>query len=69
MDNTKNKDRRKECQHQAFLKLKLLGYMAFLSLESQCILKKQYEQISLQVADCINLLVAWRKSDADRFGK
>jgi len=69
MDSTKNKERRKECQHQAFLKLKLLGYMAFLSLESQCILKKQYEQISLQVADCINLLVAWRKSDADRFGK
>lgn len=69
MDNTKNKDRRKECQHQAFLKLKLLGYMSFLSLESECILRKQYEQISLQVADCINLLVAWRKSDADRFGK
>ena len=69
MDNTKNKERRKECQHIAYLKLKLLGYMAFLSLESQCILKKQYEQISLQVADCINLLVAWRKSDADRVGK
>lgn len=67
MDNAKNKERRKECQHQAFLKLKLLGYMAFLSLESGCILKKQYEQISLQVADCINLLVAWRKSDADRY--
>lgn len=68
LDNVKNKERRKECQHQAFLKLKMLGYMAFLSLESQCILQKQYEQISLQVADCINLLVAWRKSDADRFG-
>ncbi len=68
MNNAKNIDRRKECQHTAYLKLKLLGYMAFLSLESQCILKKQYEQISLQVADCINLLVAWRKSDADRLG-
>lgn len=69
IDNAKNKERRRECQHQAFLKLKLLGYMSFLSLESGCILKKQYEQISLQVADCINLLVAWRKSDANRFGK
>lgn len=68
-DNTKNKERRKECQQQAFLKLKLLGYMSSLSLEIGCILKKQYEQISLQVADCINLLVAWRKSDANRFGK
>lgn len=68
MNNVKNIEKRKECQHSAFLKLKLLAYMAFLSLESQCILKKQYEQISLQVADCINLLVAWRKSDADRIG-
>jgi len=68
MDSTKNKERRKECQHNAFLKLKLLGYMSFLALESICILKKQYEQISLQLSDCINLLVAWRKSDADRFG-
>lgn len=69
IDSTQNRERRKECQHQAFLKLKLLGYISFLSLESNCILKKQYEQISLQLADCINLLVAWRKSDADRFGK
>ena len=69
MDSTKNKDKRKECQHTAYLKLKLLSYMAFLALENECILRKQYEQISLQVSDCINLLVAWRKSDADRLGK
>ena len=69
MDSVRNKEKRKDCQHNAYLKLKLLGYMAFLSLESECILKKQYEQISLQVSDCINLLVAWRKSDADRSGK
>ena len=69
MDSTKNKEKRKDCQHTAYLKLKLLGYMAFLSLENNCILRKQYEQISLQVSDCINLLVAWRKSDADRLGK
>lgn len=66
MDSTKNRDKRKSCQHNAFLKLKLLSYMSFLSLESGCILKKQYEQISLQISDCINLLVAWRKSDATR---
>ena len=66
MDSTKNKEKRKDCQHNAFLKLKLMGYMSFLALESNCILKNQYEQISLQVANCINLLVAWRKSDADR---
>ncbi len=66
MDSSKNKERRKTCQHVAFLKLKLLGYIAFLSLENNCILKKQYQQISLQTSDCINLLVAWRKSDAMR---
>lgn len=65
MDNIKNKERR-ECQRMAFLKLKLLGYISFLALENQCILKKQYQQISLQLSDCINLLVAWRKSDAER---
>lgn len=66
MDNIKNKERRRECQRMAFLKLKLLGYISFLALENQCILKKQYQQISLQLSDCINLLVAWRKSDAER---
>lgn len=69
MDSPKNKERRKECQHNAYLKLKLLGYVSFLSMENLCILKKQYEQISYQVADCINLLVAWRKSDAERSAK
>lgn len=66
MDSAKNKERRRECQRIAFLKLKLLGYISFLALENQCILKKQYQQISLQLSDCISLLVAWRKSDAER---
>ena len=66
MDNNKNKEKRKECQHNAFIKLKMLGYVSFLALENECILKKQYQQISLQLSDCINLLVAWRKSDAER---
>lgn len=66
MDSVKNKEKRRECQRIAFLKLKLLGYVSFLALENECILRKQYQQISLQISDCINLLVAWRKSDADR---
>lgn len=68
MDNSKNKEKRKNCQHEAYLKLKLLGYIAFLALENKCIIKKQYQQISLQTADCINLLTAWRRSDAERYG-
>lgn len=63
-DSAKNKELRKVCQHKAYLKMKLIGYISFLALESGCILKKQYQQISLQNADCINLLVAWRKSDS-----
>ena len=66
MDNAKNKERRRECQRIAFLKLKLLGYISFLALENQCLLIIHYKQISLQISDCINLLVAWRKSDTER---
>lgn len=66
MDSPKNKERRRLCQHNAFVKLKLLGYISFLSLENECILKKQYQQIAMQLSDCINLLVAWRRSDATR---
>lgn len=66
LDSVQNKEKRKGCQHDAYLKLKMLGYISFLSLENECILKKQYEQIAMQVADCINLVVAWRKSDEQR---
>ena len=59
----RNKILRNELQREAYVKLKLLSYIAFISYENECILKKQYEQISLQVVDCINLLVAWTKSD------
>ncbi len=34
---------------------------------SGCILKKQYKQISLQLAEAINLIVAWKKSDDERW--
>ena len=60
----KNKLKRKEFQHNAYVKLKLLGYISFLAYENNCILKKQYEEISLQLSDCINLLIAWTKSES-----
>ncbi len=37
MDSVKNKERRRECQIMAFLKLKLLGYISF-----SCIRKSMY---------------------------
>ena len=53
-------------QRAAMTDLKLLGYMAMLSMEQVCILPKQYEQIVRQVADCQNLLGAWMNSDRRR---
>ena len=53
-------------QRSAMTDLKLLGYMALLSMEQACILPKQYEQIARQVSDCQNLLGAWMNSDRKR---
>ena len=53
-------------QRRAMTDLKLLGYIALLSMEQQCILPKQYEQIARQVFDCCNLLGAWMNSDKKR---
>ena len=53
-------------QRAAMTDLKLLGYMALLSMEQKCILSKQYEQIARQVAECRNLLGAWMNSDRKR---
>ena len=53
-------------QRSAMTDLKLLAYMALLAMEQQCILPKQYEQISSQIADCQNLLGAWMNSDRRR---
>ena len=54
-------------QQKAQISLKLLGYIAQLAMEQQCILPKQYEQITRQVYDCRNLLGAWMTSDKKRF--
>ncbi len=53
-------------QRSAMTDLKLLGYIALLSMEQKCILPKQYEQISRQSTDCCNLLGAWMNSDRRR---
>ena len=57
---------RMDYQRAAMTDLKLLGYMALLSMEQQCILPKQYEQIARQVSDCRNLLGACMNSDRRR---
>lgn len=59
---------RTDFQHMALTELKLLGYMAQLSMEQGCILPKQYEQITKKIHDCQNMLSAWINSDRKRLG-
>ena len=65
-ENPSSRDKRLEFQHQAMTNLKLLAYFSLLAREQNCILPKQYEQISRQSADCQNLLGAWINSDRRR---
>jgi len=69
MDALEKKVKREELQKEAIVKLKLLGYIAMVAESSGCILKKQYKQISMQLAEDINLIVAWKKSDDERWKK
>ena len=55
-------------QRQAMTRLKLLGYMAELAMQQQCILAKHYEQITMRIYDTQNLLGAWMNSDKKRYG-
>lgn len=65
-ENVSAREKRLEFQHQAMTDLKLLAYFSLLAREQNCILPKQYEQISRQSADCQNLLGAWINSDRRR---
>lgn len=61
-------ERRIEHQRQAMTDCRLLAYVAQLAMEQQCILPKQYEQITKKIYDVQNMLGAWMKSDARRTG-
>ena len=65
-ENVSAREKRLEFQHQAMTNLKLLAYFSLLAREQNCILPKQYEQISRQSTDCQNLLGAWINSDRRR---
>ena len=58
--------KRSEYQRQALTECHLLSYVAQVAMEQEAILKKQYEQITKQLADVQNLLAAWMKSDSRR---
>jgi len=44
----------------------MLDYFASLAYEQECILFKQYKQISLQQAECLMYLKKWQISDSSR---
>ena len=69
MNSATNKEKRENFQKEAIVKLKLLGYIAMVAESSGCILQKQYKQISILLAETINLIVAWKKSDDERWKK
>lgn len=58
---------RRKLQKSALTHIKLLAYISQVSMEQQCILPKQYEQITRKLYDCQNLLGAWVKSDNKRY--
>ncbi len=69
MDAIEKKVKREELQKEAIVKLKLLGYVSMVAENFGCILNKQYKQISLQLSEAINLTIAWKKSDDERWKK
>lgn len=54
-------------QRKAMTELKLLGYISELAMKQQCILPKQYEQITKHIYDTQNMLGAWMNSDKKRY--
>lgn len=58
---------RKKYQREAYVDLKLLNYIALMAKEQGGILAKQYEQISIRSTEVIRLLLAWSRSDQNRY--
>lgn len=67
IDAVDKKLQREELQKEAIIKLKLLGYISMVAQASGCILSRQYKQISIQITKVVNLIIAWKKSDDDRW--
>jgi len=67
LESEEKKKEREEYQKEAIIKLKMLGYISMIAENANCILSRQYKQISLQIGEAINLIAAWKKSDDDRW--
>lgn len=58
---------RKQYQKDAYVDVKVLGYIALIAKEQGCILPRQHEQISIQSTEVTRLLLAWSRSDQNRY--
>ena len=63
---TESYRKRQEYQRKAMIDFKVLGYMAMIAREQECILSRQQEQIAKQVSECRKMLWAWMLSDKKR---
>lgn len=61
-NNTADVKARIQYQDKAKINLDMLCYFCQIALENQCILLKQYEQISLLSTECRNYLAKWKAS-------
>lgn len=59
--------KRTELQRKAMTSLKLISYISEIAMTEQCILPRQFEQISKLIFNTQNLLGAWMKSDRNKF--
>ena len=67
IDCLENKKKREKFQKDAIIKLKMLGYISMLAENCNCILSRQFKQISIQIGEAINLIAAWKKNDDTRW--
>lgn len=58
---------RRDYQHQALSKIKLLAFFAHLGLKEGAITIKQFEKIAHLTKDCQNLIGGWIKNDKARW--
>lgn len=63
---TESYRKRLNYQREAMIDMKVLGYMAMIAREQECILPRQQEQIAQQLSECRKMLWAWMLSDKKR---
>lgn len=59
--------KRNAYQKRAYVKVKMLLYFALIARKNQCILPKQYEQISTQAYEVNRMITVWARSDLRRY--